>query len=368
MEPNDPRQQQQHHFTSYFSSTPTPTPTNNPSPTNGLLPPHHSTDSTTPTGPHLLYPHSMGPSTTATVTGGGAPVEATSAKRKRGRPRKYGTPELALAAKKTATSASVAASRERKEQHQAGSSSTTSSFSGSSSKKSQHDSLGAAGHGFASHVISVAAGEDVGQKIIQFLQQSTREMCILSASGSVMNVSLRQPATSGGNIAYEGRFEIISLSGSYIRTDMGGRAGGLSVCLSDSNGQIIGGGVGGPLKAAGPVQVIVGTFVLDNKKDGSGKGDASGSKFPSPVKAPVPSFGFRSPVESSVRNPARGNDDYLTIGGGNPFSMQPSSMHLLSARSMDWRSSPDVRTTAGFDFTGRSIHGGSQSPANGDYD
>ncbi|KAF9660960.1 hypothetical protein SADUNF_Sadunf19G0018100 [Salix dunnii] len=403
MEPNDPRQQQQHHFTSYFSSTPTPTPTNNPSPTNGLLPPHHSTDSTTPTGPHMLYPHSMGPSTTATVTGGGAPVEATSAKRKRGRPRKYGTPELALAAKKTATSASVAASRERKEQHQAGSSSTTSSFSGSSSKKYQHDSLGTAGHGFASHVISVAAGElrvpfilgsysdeqryvvelyitlclflskissvqDVGQKIIQFLQQSTREMCILSASGTVMNVSLRQPATSGGNIAYEGRFEIISLSGSYVRTDMGGRAGGLSVCLSDSNGQIIGGGVGGPLKAAGPVQVIVGTFVLDNKKDGSGKGDASGSKFPSPVKASIPSFGFRSPVESSVRNPARGNDDHLTIGGGNPFSLQPSSMHLFSARSMDWRSSPDVRTTAGYDFTGRSVHGGSQSPVNGDYD
>ncbi|KAI9377000.1 hypothetical protein POPTR_019G014200v4 [Populus trichocarpa] len=365
MELNDPRQQQHHHFTSYFSST--PTTTNTPSPPNGLLPPHHPTDSTTPTGSHLLYPHSMGPSTTATVTGGGAPVEATSAKRKRGRPRKYGTPELALAAKKTATSASVAASRERKEQHQAGSSSTTSSFSGSSSKKSQHV-LGTAGHGFTPHVITVAAGEDVGQKIIQFLQQSTREMCILSASGSVMNVSLRQPATSGGNISYEGRFEIISLSGSYIRTDMGGRAGGLSVCLSDSNGQIIGGGVGGPLKAAGPVQVIVGTFVLDNKKDGSGKGDASGSKLPSPVKASVPSFGFRLPVESPVRNPARGNDDLLTVGGGNPFTMQPSTMHLLSARTMDWRSSPDVRTTAGYDFTGRTGHGGSQSPVNGDYD
>ncbi|KAJ6858153.1 AT-hook motif nuclear-localized protein 14-like [Populus alba x Populus x berolinensis] len=418
MELNDPRQQQQHHFTSYFSST--PTTTNTPSPPNGLLPPHHPTDSTTPTGSHLLYPHSMGPSTTATVTGGGAPVEATSAKRKRGRPRKYGTPELALAAKKTATSASVAASRERKEQHQAGSSSTTSSFSGSSSKKSQHV-LGTAGHGFTPHVITVAAGEthylsdngdsfdcdgrlnlrvpfilglysdeqhyvvelytqvswghssiriwdDVGQKIIQFLQQSTREMCILSASGSVMNVSLRQPANSGGNISYEGRFEIISLSGSYIRTDMGGRAGGLSVCLSDSNGQIIGGGVGGPLKAAGPVQVIVGTFVLDNKKDGSGKGDASGSKLPSPVKASVPSFGFHLPVESSVRNPARGNDDLLTVGGGNPFTMQPSTMHLLSARTMDWRSSPDVRTTAGYDFTGRTGHGGSQSPVNGGYD
>jgi hypothetical protein len=102
-------------------------------------------------------------------------------------------------------------------------------------------------------------------------------------------------------------------------------------------------------------QVIVGTFVLDNKKDGSGKGDASGSKLPSPVKASVPSFGFRLPVESPVRNPARGNDDLLTVGGGNPFTMQPSTMHLLSARTMDWRSSPDVRTTAGYDFTGKYI-------------
>ncbi|CAK7341047.1 unnamed protein product [Dovyalis caffra] len=463
MEPNEPHQQQQHHFTSYFSTTPTPTTTittTTPSPTNGLLPPHHPTDSNTSAGPHMLYPHSMVPSTTATVTGGGAPMEATGAKRKRGRPRKYGTPELALAAKKTASSA--AASREKKE-HQAGSSSTTSSFSGSASKKSQHASLalvfdgvnvkisnscmlyeacmcfysifknvivnskidenvefidleydanwligigntfsfaGNAGHGFTPHVITVAAGEvwklsslgiyyyyqqqipeeiclehgcvplavdaydDVTQKIMHFLQQSTREMCILSASGSISNASLRQPATSGGNIAYEGRFEIISMCGSYVRTEMGGKAGGLSVCLSDTNGQIIGGGVGGPLKAAGPVQVIVGTFLLDNKKDGSGKGDASGSKLPSPVGASGPSFGFRSPVESSLRNPGRGNDDHPTIGV-NPFTMQSTSIHFASTRPMDWRSGPEVRSTAGYDFTG---HGGPQSPENGDYE
>jgi hypothetical protein len=105
--------------------------------------------------------------------------------------------------------------------------------------------------------------------------------------------------------------------------------------------------------------------VLDNKKDGSGKGDASGSKLPSPVKASVPSFGFRLPVESPVRNPARGNDDLLTVGGGNPFTMQPSTMHLLSARTMDWRSSPDVRTTAGYDFTGKYIRLPLSSPAHG---
>jgi hypothetical protein len=36
-----------------------------------------------------------------------------------------------------------------------------------------------------------------------FMQQSKREICILSASGSISNASLRQPATSGGNITYE---------------------------------------------------------------------------------------------------------------------------------------------------------------------
>ena len=97
-------------------------------------------------------------------------------------------------------------------------------------------------------------------------------------------------------------------------------------------------------------QVIVGTFMLDNKKGGSGKGDASGSKLPSPVGASVPSFGFRSPVESSLMNPARANDDHPTIGG-NPFTMQPTSMHLTPTRPMDWMSGPDVRTS-GYDFTG----------------
>lgn len=99
------------------------------------------------------------------------------------------------------------------------------------------------------------------------MQQSKREICILSASGSVSSPFLRQPATSGGNVTYEGRFDILSLSGSYIRTDLGGRTGGLSVCLSSVDGQIIGGGIGGPLRAAGPVEVIVGTFQIDAKKD-----------------------------------------------------------------------------------------------------
>jgi len=81
------QQQQQHHQQN--STTVTTTTTTTPSPTNGLLPPN--TD-----GSHILYPHSVASSAVSS--------QLEPAKRKRGRPRKYGTPEQALAAKKASTS------------------------------------------------------------------------------------------------------------------------------------------------------------------------------------------------------------------------------------------------------------------------
>lgn len=53
----------------------------------------------------------------------------------------------------------------------------------------------------------------------------------------------------------QGQYEILSLSGSFIRAEQGGKTGGLSVSLSRSDGQIIGGAVGTHLISAGPVQV-----------------------------------------------------------------------------------------------------------------
>ncbi|KAI5423976.1 hypothetical protein KIW84_030266 [Lathyrus oleraceus] len=228
--------------------------------------------------------------------------------------------------------------------------------------------VGNAGQGFSVHVIAVAAGEDVGQKIMQFVQQNRGEICILSASGSISNASLRQPASSGGNITYEGRFDIISLTGSYVRNETGGRSGGLSVCLSNSDGQIIGGGIGGPLKAAGPVQVIVGTFSADNKKDTSagGKVDASAGKLPSPVGESASSLGFRQTVDSSSGNPMRVNDEHQTMGGSH-FMIQQLGLHVTPPRSTDWGSHPDSRH-AGYDLSGRTGHGSHQSPENGGYD
>lgn len=62
------------------------------------------------------------------------------------------------------------------------------------------------------------------------------------------------------NLYKQGRFEILSLSGSFLLSESGGqrsRTGGLSVSLAGPDGHVLGGGVEGLLTAASPVQVIL---------------------------------------------------------------------------------------------------------------
>lgn len=58
----------------------------------------------------------------------------------------------------------------------------------------------------------------------------------------------------------QGRFEILSLSGSFMPSDNAGtksRMGGMSVSLASPDGRVVGGGVAGLLVAASPVQVYM---------------------------------------------------------------------------------------------------------------
>ncbi|KAJ8567736.1 hypothetical protein K7X08_019944 [Anisodus acutangulus] len=50
-----------------------------------------------------------------------------------------------------------------------------------------------------------------------FSQSTSQAVCVLSANGSISNVSLWQAATSGGTVTYEGRLDILTLSGSFSR-------------------------------------------------------------------------------------------------------------------------------------------------------
>ncbi|XP_073285649.1 AT-hook motif nuclear-localized protein 5-like [Primulina huaijiensis] len=123
-----------------------------------------------------------------------------------------------------------------------------------------------AGLAFTPHVLLVEAGEDIAAKILAFAQQRPRALCILSAYGSVSAVTLRQPTTSSGAITYEGRFEILCLSGSYLLAESGGphnRTGGISISVCSPDGHVIGGAIGGRLVAANHVQVIACSFVYD---------------------------------------------------------------------------------------------------------
>lgn len=108
-----------------------------------------------------------------------------------------------------------------------------------------------------SHVMEVASGADVAESIAAYARHRQRGVSVLSAAGCVANVSLRQPAAGGAVLPLHGRFEILSLTGTFL-PDPGSTS--LTVYLAGGQGQVIGGAVVGPLVAAGPVMVIAATF------------------------------------------------------------------------------------------------------------
>ncbi|KAK3036135.1 hypothetical protein RJ639_031716 [Escallonia herrerae] len=220
-----------------------------------------------------------------------AGVAGLSGKKKRGRPRKYGPDgplartlspmPISASAPPATPPATIAFSAEKQ-----GPPPPTGVFSADkprkgrpngSESKPRHmvgsDTLGetvacSSGGSFTPHMINVNPGEDVSMKIIALSQQGPRAICIISAVGSISTVTLRQSDSSGGTLTYEGRFEILSLSGSFAPTEGGGspvsRVGGMSITLSSSDGRVVGGSLAGLLIAASPVQVVVGSFLTNN--------------------------------------------------------------------------------------------------------
>jgi predicted DNA-binding protein with PD1-like motif len=110
------------------------------------------------------------------------------------------------------------------------------------------------------HVIEVAGGCDISESITAFARRRQRGVCVLSGAGTVTNVTLRQPASQGAVVALHGRFEILSLSGSFLPPPAPPEATGLTVYLAGGQGQVVGGSVVGALTAAGPVVIMAASF------------------------------------------------------------------------------------------------------------
>ncbi|OVA07715.1 protein of unknown function DUF296 [Macleaya cordata] len=110
------------------------------------------------------------------------------------------------------------------------------------------------------HVMEIANGCDVGESVAAFARRRQRGVCILSGSGTVTNVTLRQPAAPGAIVTLHGRFEILSLSGSFLPPPAPPSATGLTIYLAGGQGQVVGGSVVGQLLASGPVVIMAASF------------------------------------------------------------------------------------------------------------
>ncbi|KAJ3672684.1 hypothetical protein LUZ60_007405 [Juncus effusus] len=111
-----------------------------------------------------------------------------------------------------------------------------------------------------SHVMEIAGGCDISDSVSTFARRRQRGVCVLSGSGAVTNVTLRQPGSPSSVVNLHGRFEILTLSGSFLPPPAPPAATGLTVYLAGGQGQIIGGTVVGSLIASGPVIIMAASF------------------------------------------------------------------------------------------------------------
>lgn len=271
-----------------------------------------------------------------------------SLKRKRGRPRKYTTTDgsavgAILALSPLSTDADKKPLLKNGPNEASYKPKSRPRNVGGGRKQQKLNAICSGGRGFTANIIIVKAGEDVASKIMAFPQQGTNTICILSANGAVSNVTLRQPATYGGTVSYEGRFEIISLSGSFMHVENGGtrsRTGGMSVSLAGTDGRVMGGGVAGMLIAATPVQVVLGSFSAEDhfKPEQSARESMPSSSpymmgFAVPIASASPPF--RNTYSESSEDtgspnggwnpeqPSQGNFTYSSISHGNTHPSNP---------------------------------------------
>ncbi|XP_031267405.1 AT-hook motif nuclear-localized protein 25-like [Pistacia vera] len=112
-----------------------------------------------------------------------------------------------------------------------------------------------------SHVLEISAGSDIVDVVSNYARRRGRGVCVLSGTGTVTNVTLKQPAAPAGSvITLHGRFEILSLTGTSLPPPAPTGAGGLTIYLAGGQGQVVGGSVVGPLMASSPVVLMAASF------------------------------------------------------------------------------------------------------------
>ncbi|XP_059636507.1 AT-hook motif nuclear-localized protein 17-like [Cornus florida] len=113
------------------------------------------------------------------------------------------------------------------------------------------------------YILELAGGVDIVDCMYRFCRKRNMGLCVLTGSGSVANVTLRQPSTTpGATVTFHGRFDILSLSATILpaTTTSAVVPSGFVISLAGPQGQIVGGSVVGSLMAAGTVYVVAASF------------------------------------------------------------------------------------------------------------
>lgn len=110
------------------------------------------------------------------------------------------------------------------------------------------------------HILEITTGNDIVECLANYANRRHRGVAVISGTGVVANVTLKQAAAPGGMATLHGRFEILSLSGAFLPPPSPPGASGLTVYLAGGQGQIVGGAVMDKLVASGPVMVVTATF------------------------------------------------------------------------------------------------------------
>ncbi|KAM3266841.1 hypothetical protein P3L10_003836 [Capsicum annuum] len=167
-----------------------------------------------------------------------------------------------------------------------------------SGKKKKPNTSGTIGISSVNHIILVDIGEDIVSKIMTILDQGPPAICILFAAGSLCEATLCNSAI--GTMTHEGQFDIISLTGSFMRSE-NGITGGLNLSMTRPDGSFFGGVVEGKLRATTPVQVVVRSFFPDMEKPESKP----------PSSTPTPNELNFDPLVSKAASPSTPSSTHL---------------------------------------------------------
>ncbi|KAL3845919.1 hypothetical protein ACJIZ3_003322 [Penstemon smallii] len=182
-----------------------------------------------------------------------------------------------------------------------------------------------------SHVLEISTGNDIVESVSVYARRRGRGVCVLNGSGTVANVTIRQPAAPAGSVVtLHGRFEILSLSGTVLPPPAPPGAGGLSIFLSGGQGQVVGGSVVGPLMASGPVVLMAASFA-NAVFERLPLEEEEGTSTPAATAAAV-----AQSAASQSSSVTAGGGVGANNGGGDPASLTAPGNYPFSADLFGW--------------------------------